>query len=180
VCDFKRLSVGRTSPTTTITLEGSRRPSGESGQASATESREAGPWMFRDRVARHYPTASICRFQACRPRMLMDSPALQQTSMPRQRLRSILKIVFARKSPCNGQKPANSITQARPIIQAVQQLLNSSRTTKSQPFEACCLCGKTIREYRIQARSHDQSECNFKHRGRRTTLPSCAHMDCWA
>jgi hypothetical protein len=37
-------------------------------------------------------------------------PALQQTSMPRERLRSILKIEFARKSPSNGQKPANSIT----------------------------------------------------------------------
>src|SRR6516165_7059586 len=46
------------------------------------------------------------------------------------RFEGILKIKFARKSPCKGQKPANSITSTRPIAQPIQWVLNSSRTTR--------------------------------------------------
>jgi hypothetical protein len=46
------------------------------------------------------------------------------------RFEGILKIEFAGKQLPKAQKPANSITRARPVIQPIQWLLNFSRTTK--------------------------------------------------
>src|SRR5262249_559833 len=56
---------------------------------------------------------------------------LPNTNSSHSRFEGILKIEFASKQLPKAQKPANSITRARPVIQPIQWLLNFSRTTTS-------------------------------------------------
>jgi hypothetical protein len=110
----------RRSPATTSAFRARQQPSSCRRQVSATGLRKVampprGRW-FEIVLVTSSPAPLICLHRsmhskrADQPQACRGSLGAQEAPMPRQRLRSILKNRFARKSPSKGQKPANSIT----------------------------------------------------------------------
>jgi len=144
VCDFKRLGVAKRSPGTTFTLEADNDVRAREGKAARLnwESRHAAPWMFRDRVARHYRLSHcIILFIPSLPATDKDAgglPVLQQASMPRQRLRSILypsksaKVVLASNAIQSRKKAPGCRVRCRSTTYSRSPFRRTVRTVRNR------------------------------------------------